>query len=292
MRFCRIPAGSFKMGCEESSVDLEKDGFGWVHVQNLAEEAPRHEVTISQSLFMGAHVVTKEQFTRFVRATGFATEAEISGSGGRGYIASIGQNQKGKQFNWKKTGFAQEANHPVVNVSWNDAVAFCDWLSQEEGQIYRLPTEAEWEYCCRAGTSSRFFTGDSIRTLQGFANVADDSFQKEYWKVDFTRFPCFQFKDGWPFTSPVGWFKPNQFGLYDMLGNVLEWCSDWYSGDYYTRSCLDDPPGPTSGAGRVIRGGGGSLPPFFLRSSCRGFNDPCEARNDTGFRVVLVPENL
>lgn len=289
MKFRKIPAGSFLMGCEESSSDLEKDGFGWVHVENLAEEAPSHKVIISQTFFMGAHVVTREQFTTFVRATGFTTEAEISGSGGDGYVASKGQNQQRKQFNWKKTGFAQDANHPVVNVSWNDAVAFCAWLSQEEGQIYRLPTEAEWEYCCRAGTNSRFFTGNGVRTLQGFANVADDSFQKKYRKIDF---PCFQFDDGWPFTSPVGWFRPNQFGLFDMLGNVLEWCSDWYGSDYYSKSCLEDPQGPTSGTGRVLRGGGRSFPPFFLRSSCRGFNDPGAARNDTSFRVVMIPENL
>jgi formylglycine-generating enzyme required for sulfatase activity len=146
---------------------------------------------------------------------------------------------------------------PAVNVSWNDAVAFCRWLGRKEGKVYRLPTEAEWEYACRAGTTTRFYNGDDPRNVSEIGNVDDgwvhhlDAPHKEFFNpgVKATR-------DGVAFTSPVGRFRPNRFGLYDMVGNAAEWCSDWYDKDYYASSPTDDPQGPEFGSYRVIRGGG------------------------------------
>ena len=131
----------------------------------------------------------------------------------------------------------------MVNVSWNDAVAFCKWLSKKEGKTYRLPTEAEWEYACRAGTTTRYYSGDDPETLAKVGNVADAALKAKFpdWKYTIKA------NDGYVFTAPVGKFKPNAFGLYDMHGNAWQWCADWYGADYYATSPLDDPTGPDSG---------------------------------------------
>ena len=131
----------------------------------------------------------------------------------------------------------------MVNVSWNDAVAFCKWLSRKEGKSYRLPTEAEWEYACRAGTTTRYHSGDDPETLAKVANVADATAKAKFpaWKWTIKA------SDGYVFTAPVGQFKPNAFGLYDMHGNARQWCADWYGGDYYGKSPVDDPNRPRHG---------------------------------------------
>ena len=131
----------------------------------------------------------------------------------------------------------------MVNVSWNDAVAFCKWLSRKEGKTYRLPTEAEWEYACRAGTTTRYYSGDDPETLAKVANVADATAKAKFpdWKWTIKA------SDGYVFTAPVGQFKPNAFGLYDMHGNAWQWCADWYGKDYYGKSPVDDPKGPDTG---------------------------------------------
>jgi formylglycine-generating enzyme required for sulfatase activity len=128
-------------------------------------------------------------------------------------------------LNWRKPGFDQQSTHPVTCVSWDDATAFCQWLSREDGRTYRLPTEAEWEYACRAGTDTLFFWGDDPDAGEGYLNAADETGTPDgrSWTHKFN------FKDGYAATSPVGRFKPNAFGLHDMLGNVWEWCSDWYA---------------------------------------------------------------
>jgi formylglycine-generating enzyme required for sulfatase activity len=198
-------------------------------------------------------------------------------------------------------GWKIEMDHPAVFVSWNDATAFCKWLSDKEGKTYRLPTEAEWEYACRSGSSSRYSFGDDPQQLVRHGNAADQTrklqcpgcnvliatFNASGKKTDNKiPFPFLAGSDGFAWTAPVGKFQTNAFGLCDMHGNAWEWCSDWYDEHYYEKSPVDDPTGPTSGEKRTCRGGGYYPTPVFLRCASRGsdsqsFRDCCN-----GFRVV------
>jgi formylglycine-generating enzyme len=137
---------------------------------------------------------------------------------------------------WKeeKTG----PNYPAMGVSWNDAVAYCKKLSEKEGKTYRLPTEAEWEYACRAGTETTWSFGNDDKELGDYAWHKENA-------LDISE----------KYAHQVGLKKPNAFGLYDMHGNVWEWCDDYYGEDYYKQSPAQDPTGPTSGSSRVLRGG-------------------------------------
>ncbi len=189
------------------------------------------------------------------------------------------------EYSWRNPGFEQTDEHPVVCVSWNDAVAFCEWLSRKEGKSYRLPTEAEWEYACRAGTSTRYWCGDDQEKLAEVANVADATAKAKFpdWKFSISA------SDGYVFTSPVGSFRPNPFGLYDMHGNALQWCADWYDKKYYEKSSADDPTGPSSGSSRVLRGGSWSDGPGDVRSAFRLWCSPDGRDFGTGFRVSRTP---
>jgi formylglycine-generating enzyme required for sulfatase activity len=169
-----------------------------------------------------------------------------------------------------------------VNVSWNDAVAFCDWLSRVERKAYRLPTEAEWEYACRAGAATRYSSGDDPETVASVGNVADATAKKEYPDWTWT----IAARDGYVYTAPVGRFRANAFGLYDMHGNVWEWCQDWDDTEYYRRSPLDDPVCTTRTTRRVIRGGGWDNAPRDYRSAVRNWHTPGPPGNILGFRVA------
>jgi formylglycine-generating enzyme required for sulfatase activity/serine/threonine protein kinase len=274
MKLVLIPPGKFQMGSPESDKDASPD------------EKPQHEVEITKAFYLGAHTVTVGQFQCFVRDEGYQTEAEKDGRGGGGYNEETHDFEgRRPQYTWKYSGWQQTSEHPVVNVSWNDAVAFCDWLSRKEGQKYRLPTEAEWEYCCRAGTTTRFYSGDEGSSLKDIANIADTSFVHKYPKAKWGV----SWDDGFPFTAPVGRFKPNLFGLYDMHGNVWQWCEDWYGDDYYKKNApRQDPPGPSAGTSRVRRGGSFYVWPAAWRAACRFWNPPSYCGHDIGFRVVLA----
>jgi formylglycine-generating enzyme required for sulfatase activity len=163
---------------------------------------------------------------------------------------------------------------------------FSKWLSKTEGKQYRLPTEAEWEYCCRAGSETHFSSGDGLASLEGYGNFLDTSFKSKYTSDEDQPFP---FDDGFVYTSPVGRFNVNEIGLYDMHGNVWEWCSDWYGKDYYATSPLTDPMGPTSGTNRVYRGGSWSYSARVCRSAYRGSSAPSYRSSYLGFRVALSP---
>ncbi len=179
-------------------------------------------------------------------------------------------------------GFSQnEDNQPVVNVSWDDAVAYAKWLSQKTGQTYRLPTEAEWEYAARAGTTtSRFWGNDPDEACQ-YANVADLTAKK--YRPHWTVFVC---NDGHAVSAPVGTYKPNAFGLYDMLGNVWEWCEDVYNSEAYSKLPKDNPVYEGTGEYRVMRGGGWSNGPLGIRSSHRVALSPDFGHHALGFRLV------
>jgi sulfatase modifying factor 1 len=241
---------------------------------------PGHHVRITHPCYFGVYEVTRGQFAQFVAATGFSTLAERSRGGSHLENAEMPTKWDAeKKYTWREPGFPQEDDHPVVEITWLDATTFCEWLSQKEGKKYRLPTEAEWEYACRAGTMSRFYNGDDPEDATQIGNVADATA-----KAVFPRWgESVKSSDGFVYTSPVGHFRPNNFGLYDMLGNAAEWCSDRHAADYYEHSPTDDPPGPTEGDARVGRGGG------FARvagSRARYYGTEAFRRPDWGFRVV------
>jgi len=269
-----LPAGGFMMGSgvppemaarTSSAYDAKAAWF--------EDEYPRHAVRISKPFYLGVEEVTVGQFRRFVDATGYETEAERSG-GGYGWNAGEDVFDNG-DYTWRTPGFPQEDDHPVLVISWNDAIAFCRWLTEKEGVGYRLPTEAEWEYACRAGTTTRYYHGDDVEGLTEVGNMVASAPSPE---EPGEYYPAF--------SVAVASLRPNAFGLYDMHGNAWEWCADWYAKDYYARSPATDPKGPETGESHVIRGG----------SFLSGFDDTRTANRDwdptnlrlhhLGFRVA------
>ncbi len=253
-------------------------------IAELSDEKPVHKVRITRPFYFSKHEITIADFKRFVADAHYKSEAERDGTGGWGYSATINYFEGRKpEYSWRNPGFKQDDDHPVVNVTWGDAVAFCEWLSKKEGHKYRLPTEAEWEYACRAGTTTTFHAGDDPRYLVKAANLYDERTAAIFpqWKQHRVSH-----NDGYVWTAPVGKFQPNAFGLCDMHGNVWEWCSDWHADDYYANSPVDDPQGPATGKQRVRRGGSWHSWPFYCRSSFRNWNTPTTRYVLVGFRVV------
>ncbi len=220
----KIPAGTFQMGCVPADTECSDN------------EKPRHAVTISKPFLMMIRPVTVAQYRRFAQATGRPVALAPA--------------------------FAQGDDHPVVDVLWNDAVAYCSWAGG------RLPTEAEWEYAARGGKDGlKYPWGDSI-------------------SHDNANFKGTGGRDQWKYTSPVGSFEANGFGLFDMAGNVWEWCADPYGETYYASSPSVDPQGPSSGSSRVLRGGSWDFDPKSLRTSFRGWILPWGGCDSGGFRCV------
>ncbi|MGZ3303084.1 MAG: SUMF1/EgtB/PvdO family nonheme iron enzyme [Isosphaeraceae bacterium] len=272
MKFTLIKAGGFLMGSPDTDKDAED------------AEKPQHRVRITRPFYLGVHEVTRGQFRRFVDDTGYQTEAEKDGKGGWGWNEDAKKFEQNPRYTWLNPGFEQTDLHPVVNVSWNDAVAFAGWLGKKEGKTYRLPTEAEWEYACRAGTTTRFFCGDDAEGLAEVGNVADGTAKAKH--PDWTWAIAAQ--DGFVYTSPVGHYPPNAWGLYDMHGNVWEWCWDWYGKDFYKGSRVDDPAGPLEAAYRVTRGGSWNFGPRYCRSAGRNWDAPGYRYINLGIRLALV----
>jgi sulfatase modifying factor 1 len=272
MRFVTIPGGTFRMG----SPDDEADRF--------SNEGPQHPVRISRDFRMASHEVTRGQFAAFVRETGYQTEGEKGGGNNVGFNAATGKFEVDAKYNWRNPGYPQTDDHPVVLVTWNDAKAFCEWLSRRDNRSYRLPTEAEWEYACRGGTTTRYWNGDNQEGLAKIANVGDGTLKQRYgdWSSE-----TITARDGQVFTAPVGSFPANAFGLHDMHGNVWEWCADWYDSDYYKDSPAADPQGPNSGSSRVLRGGSWVNVPLCVRCAFRHLFTPDFRDLSVGFRVVL-----
>ena len=294
MKFAWVPAGEFVMGSQEAPEALARSypQYEPLRLADLGDEAPAHPVRITRSFFLGQHEVTVGQFRSFVAASGYIPESIADGTGGYGYNPSYdpAKSQRGDAFegrdpkySWQNPGFAQEDSHPVLNVTWNDAVALSQWLSRTEGKTYRLPTEAEWEYACRAGTSTRYYNGNDPALLPQIANTFDaDAAQN--WPA-WQRF-ALEGRDGYAFTAPVGSFKPNAFGLYDMLGNAWEWTSDWHEENYYAKSPVADPQGPADGSVRVRRGGSWHTWSLYTRCSYRNWNSAQTRYTLVGMRLL------
>ena len=270
MRLVLIPPGEFLMGSTEveqapaiQSAKSSNKGLIQSSVANIQSEGPRHRVRVTRAFYLSKHEVTRGQFRQFVNETRYKTDAERDGKGGRG--AGFRQDP---QFIWSADpGFPQTDEHPTVNVSWNDATAFCNWLSKKQGDANSLPTEAQWEYACRAGTATLWHIGDREATLEDSA-----------WFME----------NAGGMTHAVGQLEPNAWGLYDMHGNVWEWCSDWYAEDYYARSPEDDPRGPERGKDRVHRSSGWNFPAFLCRSAYRDGHPAGFRFNNLGFRVACA----
>jgi formylglycine-generating enzyme required for sulfatase activity len=296
MKFTLIPAGEFMMGGGESAEATaaffnkfygerfsKTYGKDFLQAGYYKDEHPQHRVRITKPFYLGACHVTRGQFRQFVADTGYRTDAEKGETpGAYGLDTDKEEFNFNQKFSWRNAGFEQSDEHPVVNVSWNDAVAFCQWLSKKEGKTYRLPTEAEWEYACRAGTTTRYSSGDDPETLATVGNVADATLGAKFPG----RAHIIKASDGYAFTSPVGSFKPNAFGLYDMHGNAWQWCADRYGAEYYATSPADDPAGPDSGNDRVRRGGCWDYWPDDCRSANRYYGGPDFRSCYTGFRVA------
>jgi len=279
-----LPGGTFLMGSPEGVGD--------------DDEHPQHEVTL-EHYAVGQYPVTVGEFSRFVEATGYRTEAE---QGDGAYIWSKGV-EKIKDASWRKPYFDQTDQKPVVCLSWNDAKAYCGWLGEQTGQAYGLLTEAQWEHASRAGSNARYCYGDDEAGLGDYAWYSNNASSQ---------------------THPVGEKKPNAWQLYDMHGNVWEWCADWWASDYYQQFAdevgrnkvvprpfpamdgspetpasglipayesasgsasgrtvppfekgglggisSENPSGPASGSNRVVRGGSWRSDAGYCRSACR-----------------------
>jgi formylglycine-generating enzyme required for sulfatase activity len=294
LKMVLIPPGEFMMGstpdfvkkhAAEGAKFFDKRALMGDYAKNLAAETPAHTVRITKPFYMGMHEVTYGQFSKFVAAMSYITEAEKSKVGGTSVELKALELLKGlnlnkallrkPEFKWNMTGFKQTPEHPVGNVTWADADAFCEWLSKKDHKRFGLPTEAEWEYACRAGSTQLWHFGDD-------AKIAAASMT--HFQMGFNP------KKGLAFDGPhaVGEKPANQFGLFDMHGNVEEMCADLWSKDYYAKSPQDDPRGPLSnpGQGRVTRGGSFLETPFAARSAYRNAVNPTLAHIHVGFRVV------
>lgn len=272
-----IPAGSFTMGCDGKRDDVEGGCED--------DEKPAHKVTLA-AFKLAKTEVTVAQFRAFADATGYRTTAETAGS-------CYSLDEKGawgevKGNSWRKLGFQQTDNDPVACVSWDDAQKYLEWLNGEikPEKPYRLPTEAEWEYAARGDQSKgdkegAFPWGQKGSDGCSFANMADQAAKEKY--PDWTWVTSCN--DGYIYTAPVGSFKPDGYGLYDMQGNVWEWVQDRYADDYYKSSPASAPQGPGSGSARVIRGGSWGFGPWFVRSAYRFRNSPDFRDFNVGFRL-------
>ena len=289
MTFVRVPAGTFQMGSDEDPRTLAAAYPQYPperHAQ-LFDEAPVHTVRITRPFYLERTEVTVGQFRRFIEASGYVPESEADGTGGYGYNAAYDPETsasgdafegRDRRYSWRNPGFAQGDDHPVVNISWNDATALAQWLTKTEGRVYRLPTEAEWEYACRAGTRTRYHNGDDPAAMPDVGNGFDADASPLWPKWQAFASPR---HDGNTFTAPVASYAPNAFGLYDMHGNAWEWVADWYGEDYYAKSPTDDPQGPDTGNVRARRGGSWHTWALYTRASYRNWN-PQETRFPLG----------
>ncbi len=283
MELVLIPPGEFLMGTADAEIEqaLREDTFA--EREHFTDEQPQHRVCIAKPFYLGNHEVTQQEYERVmgVNPSWFSSTGD-----GRDRVSGLDTRR-----------------FPVEEVTWLDAVEFCNKLSESEGLAphytlasitrlngrirqadvsvsggsgYRLPTEGEWEYACRAGTSTHFHFG---RSNDG--SLANVDGNHPYGTA--TKGPYLQR------TTTIGSYRANPFGLYDMHGNVSEWCQDWYAKDYYGGAPTYDPPGEATGSSRVYRGGGWGANAKFCRSAIRRRNWPGTWDSELGFRLARTP---
>ncbi|HRQ64508.1 MAG TPA: SUMF1/EgtB/PvdO family nonheme iron enzyme [Xanthomonadaceae bacterium] len=267
-----IPMGSFRMG----SPDRERD--------RRANEGPQFEVRFAKAFAMARTEVTVAQFRQFVQATGYQTDAERQGNSTT-YSEETGRMDSTRRISWQNdyAGARAENDHPVVHVSWNDANAYAQWLAQVSGHRYRLPSEAEFEFSLRAGSTTRYWWGDDNpdRVVENVTGDGERSPSRRSWS---NAFPSYD--DGYWGTAPVRSYPPNPFGLHDMNGNVTEWVEDcWH--DTFVRAPADGRAWVNPGCDRrVLRGASWASAPDQARSAFR-INAPADTRGArVGFRVA------
>ena len=243
-----IPPGTFSMGCVPGDGDCD------------VIEEPRHRVTITKGFWMGRTEVTVRAYKRFARKTKrkMPPEPRVTAFNS----LSLGAKSIADRF---ESGPGKKEDRPIVNVTWEEAQAFC-YLSGG-----RLPTEAEWEYAARGGKD-------------GLVYPWGDTLTHEY-----ANYGGAVGSDQWRYTAPVASFPATGFGLHDVIGNVWEWCADWVDGNYYLKSPETDPTGPASGEERVARGGSWGFGPRYLRLSARVMARPDSRGDNIGFRCVQEP---
>ena len=229
MKFVLIPAGKFTMGSPAGEKDRDKD------------EGPQREVTISKAFHMGVTEVTQAQWKAVMGTEPWSGKPRV------------------------RLG----AVHAASYISWDDGAAFCSVLSKKTGKAVRLPTEAEWEYACRAGSQARFSFGGDDSKLGDYAWCKENALDKDE-----------------EYAHAVARKKPNAWGLYDMHGDAFEWCADWYADSYENAESID-PKGPDSGSDRVLRGGSWYVDPSYCRSANRTKYSPGNRSFSSGFRVVV-----
>ena len=254
LEYVFVPPGTFWMGCTPHDSDCDPI------------EEPRHQVTITKGFWIGRHEVTIRTYKNFAKATKrkmppkpvITPFGELSGKG----RIKLGSRNISNAF---ESGPGKKEARPVVAATFEEAQAYCKFAGG------RLPTEAEWEYAARGGKQdTRYPWGDEVSHEDAnYGNAAG--------------------RDQWRYTAPVKSFDPNGFGLFDMAGNVWEWCSDWVDGNYYLNTPDKDPQGPKKGPGKAIRGGSWGFGPRYLRVSTRAMADPASRGDGVGFRCV-VPE--
>jgi formylglycine-generating enzyme required for sulfatase activity len=279
-----VPAGAFTMGSPESENGRDDD------------EGPLHQVTFVRPFAIGRFLVTVDQFAAFAVETKRDTSSKC-------HTFESGEYGERSGRSWRTPGFPQRGNHPVVCVDWDDVKAYADWVARKTGKLYRVPTEAEWEYAARGrtqpGSYPRYWFGNEEADLCRYGNVADQTAQNviagsKGWAV----VPC---NDGYAFTSPVGSFPANPFGLYDMLGNALQWTADC-NHDSYEGAPSDGSawtPGSRMGRHVIILGGSGPVCPLrpirgsswyniakSVRTALRRWIDPADRIHFLGFRLA------
>jgi formylglycine-generating enzyme len=282
MTFVLVPPGTFLMGSPDDEPDRNPGGY---------EEGPRHQVTLTRPLYLCKHEASFGHFERFVSATKHVTDGEKTGGGNAHDEKAEWKHRPGT--NWRKPGFAgpfeQKPDHPVVHVSHADALAFCDWLTsrprgpRDPGGKFGLPTEAQWEWACRAGSGERYWWGADEDTTGKVANVGDRSLKRIQPQWPRILMPM---DDGHAFLAPVGSYRANAFGLCDMLGNVWEMCSTRYGP--YPKGPVTDPEDGDPKRGFAVRGGGWSNSPRDVRCATRNADPPHFCHSNLGFRVAFA----